>query len=447
MPPAPVEVEWVVAEDEALRHVVRRGTATASPEWAHSVHVEVGGLRPDRWYWYRFTTGRAASAVGRARTLPAAGAAAERLRFAFASCQKYEVGYYTAYEHMAREDLDVVVFLGDYIYENDDDDEAVRPHGFREVFALDDYRVRYALYKSDPALQVAHAHAPWIVTWDDHEVSNDYASAVHQFPERYTCEEFLARRAAAYRAYYEHMPLRRSARPVGPDLPLYRRLDYGTLATFHVLDTRQYRTDQPAGPRRQSPGSQVLDPTATMLGAGQRRWLFDGLASSRAQWNIIAQQVIMAQVDVSTAGPGPIVDVDKWAGYEHERREILRFLRDRRIANPVVITGDIHSNWANELAADFDDPATPPVAVEFVGTSISSGGHGVDQPKHLEALLARNPVVKFHNNERGYVRCEVTPEEWRTDFRTVPDITRRGGPLRTRASFRVAAGQSRLQRF
>ncbi len=447
MRPEPVSVHWEVAEDEGLTRIVRRGAATAAPEWAHSVHVEVGGLRPDRWYWYRFTTGGAASIVGRARTLPAAGATAQRLRFAFASCQKYEVGYYTAYEHMAREDLDLVVFLGDYIYEKGDDAEAVRPHGFKEVFTLDDYRIRYALYKSDPALQAAHALAPWIVTWDDHEVSNDYAGAVHEKPERHPRAEFLARRAAAYRAYYEHMPLRAGARPAGPDLTLYRRLAYGALATFHVLDTRQYRTDQPAGPRKQSPGAHLLDPAATMLGAEQRRWLFDGLAASRARWNVLAQQVIMAPVDLATAGPGPIVDVDKWAGYEHERREILRFLRDQRIANPVVITGDIHSNWANELLADFDHPGSPPVAVEFVGTSISSGGHGVDRPEHLDALLARNPCVKFHNNERGYVRCEVTPEEWRTDFRTVPDITRRGGPLFTRASFRVAAGQPRLQRI
>ena len=184
-----------------------------------------------------------------------------------------------------------------------------------------------------------------------------------------------------------------------------------------------------------------------MLGAEQRRWFFAGLAGSPAQWNIIAQQVIMAQVDVSTAGPGPIVDVDKWAGYEHERREILRFLRDRRIANPVVITGDIHSNWANELSTDFDDPAAPPVAVEFVGTSISSGGHGVDRPDHLDALLARNPCVKFHNNERGYVRCEVTPTTWRTDFQTVPYVTRPGAPLQTRATFAVEAGSSRLHRL
>lgn len=447
LPPELFAVDWVVAEDEALTRVVRRGTASAAPGWAHSVHVEVDGLRPDRWYWYRFTAGGAASATGRTRTLPAADATPERLRFAFASCQKYEVGYYTAYEHMVREELDLVVFLGDYIYEKGDDDEAVRPHGFKEVFTLDDYRVRYALYKSDPALQAAHAHAPWIATWDDHEVSNDYAGAVPQFPERCSREEFLARRAAAYRAYYEHLPLRAAARPAGPDLRLHRRLEYGGLATFHVLDTRQYRTDQPAGPRQQVPRAQVLDSAATMLGPEQRRWFFDGLAASRARWNILAQQVIMAPVDVSPAGPGPVVDVDKWAGYELERRAVLRFLRDHAVANPVVITGDIHSNWANELLADFDAPGAPPVAVEFVGTSISSGGHGVDRPEHLDALLARNPFVKFHNNERGYVRCEVTPAEWRTDFRTVPDITRRGGPLHTRASFRVAAGQPRLQRI
>ncbi len=447
LPAVNIAVGWEVAEDEAMTRIVRRGTATAAPEWAHSVHVEVAGLRADRWYWYRFAAGGAASPVGRARTLPSAGILAARLRFAFASCQKYQVGYYTAYEHMVREDLDLIVFLGDYIYEKGDADEAVRPHGLKEAITLDDYRLRYARYKTDPALQAAHAHAPWIATWDDHEVSNDYAGLFPQDPASASRERFLARRAAAYRAYYEHMPLRDSARPVGPDLPLYRRLEYGALATFHVLDTRQYRSDQPAGPRRQPPGAQVLDPAASMLGAAQRRWLFDGLAASPTRWNVIAQQVIMAPVDVSTAGHGPIVDVDKWAGYEHERREILRFMRDRHVANPVVITGDIHSNWANELLSDFDDPSAPPVAVEFIGTSITSIGHGVERPEELAALLRRNPFVKFLNNQRGYVRCEVTPAEWRTDYRTIADVTHPGGALHTSASFRIAAGGSRLQKI
>lgn len=444
MAPAPVEVEWVVAEDEALRRVVRRGAASAAPDWAHSVHVEVEGLRPDRWYWYRFTAGGEASATGRTRTLPAADATPERLRFAFASCQKYEVGYYAAYEHLVGEELDLVVFLGDYIYEKDDDADAVRPHGLPEAVTLGDYRVRYALYKSDPALQAAHAHAPWIATWDDHEVNNDYAGEVPEHPERQPRADFLARRAAAYRAYYEHMPLRYAARPSGPDLTLYRRVEFGDLATFHVLDTRQYRTDQPAGPRRQSRGAQLLDPAATMLGAEQRAWLFDGLAASRANWNILAQQVLMAPVDLA-AGPEVIADVDKWSGYEHERRQLLRHLRDRRVANPVVITGDIHSNWANELLADFDRPADPPVAVEFVGTSISSDGHGFDRPGQLAALQSENPFVKFHNNQRGYVRCEVARDSWRTDFRTVPYVSRPGAPLQTPASFLVGAGRPQLR--
>ena len=445
MPASPVEVVWEVAEDEAMTRLLQRGHARADPAWAHSVHVEVQGLRPDRWYWYRFRAGGEASPVGRTRTLPATGRAVDRMRFAFASCQKYEVGHYTAYEHLVREDLDLVVHLGDYIYEKDDGGKGVRKHGLTECFTLDDYRARYAVYKADPALQAAHALAPWIMTWDDHEVSNDYAGQIHEEPDRFTPTEFLIRRAAAYQAYYEHMPLRRSARPVGPDLRLHRRLDYGLLASFHVLDTRQYRTDQPAGPRRQPAGPAQLDPAGTMLGMEQRAWLFDGLATSRARWNVIAQQVIMAPVD-RVAGPDVVVDVDKWSGYEHERRLLLRHLRDRRIANPVVITGDIHSNWANELSAGGDGPDGPPVAAEFVGTSITSGGDGIDQPDHLAALLAENPFVRFHNNERGYVRCEVTPGFWRADFRTVPFVSRPGAPIRTRASFVVEKGRSRLQR-
>jgi len=202
---APVELAWQVAEDEAMARVVRQGTVNANVQWAHSVHVEVEGLRPDRWYWYRFKAGREISATGRTRTLPAAGALPERLRFALASCQKYEVGYYTAYEHMVREELDLIVFLGDYIYENTSAADAVRPHTMPAALTLDDYRRRYTLYKTDPALQAAHAMAPWIATWDDHEVSNDYAGAVPEHPGADDPAQFLLRRAAAYRAYYEHM--------------------------------------------------------------------------------------------------------------------------------------------------------------------------------------------------------------------------------------------------
>ncbi|HVU23415.1 MAG TPA: alkaline phosphatase D family protein [Opitutus sp.] len=445
MPPEAVEVTWQVAEDEAMTRVVREGAAIADPAWAHSVHVEVTGLRPDRWYWYRFKAGSEVSPKGRTRTMPAAGAAAERLRFAFASCQKYESGYYTAYEHMAREDLDLVTHLGDYIYEKKSDPEAVRPHGRPGCVTLDEYRTRYAIYKSDPALQAAHAMAPWIVTWDDHEVSNNYAGAIPQHPEQMTTAQFLRRRAAAYQAYYEHQPLRMTAQPSGPDMALYRRLEFGRLASFHVLDTRQYRTDQPQGDGTKPPSPVLLDPHGTIMGSRQRRWLFDGLAHSGAAWNIVAQQVLMAKVDLKS-GPEVGYSMDKWTGYEFERRRLLRHLHDRRIVNPVVITGDIHRNLANNLIADFDDLDSRSVATEFVGTSISSDGDGEDQPKRADALRAENPFVKFFNGERGYVRCEVTAREWRADYRTVPYVSRRGAPVATRASFVVEAGRPELQR-
>lgn len=442
---APVEVSWQVAEDEAMTHVVQQGTAVANAAWAHSVHVEVEGLRPDRWYWYWFKAGGEVSPKGRARTMPADGVLAARLRFAFASCQKYEVGYYTAYEHMVREDLDLVVHLGDYIYEKKDSDKAVRPHHLPETFSLEDYRTRYALYKSDPALQAAHAMAPWIVTWDDHEVSNNYANAIPEHPDRISTEDFLRRRAAAYQAYFEHMPLRRTALPRGPDMLLYRRMEFGRLASFHVLDTRQYRTDQPQGDGTKPPNPILMDPKGTLMGDTQREWLFSGVERSPAAWNVITQQVMMARVD-QVPGPGEGYSMDKWSGYEFERRRLLRHLHDARIRNPVVLAGDIHSNWANDLVADFDDLGGPTVATEFVGTSISSDGDGADRPSHLDTLMAENPFVRYHNAERGYVRCEVTPKQWRADFRTVPYVSRRGAPLQTRASFVVESGRPQLER-
>lgn len=440
----PVPVQWVVAEDESLKKVVRHGTAQADPAWAHSVHVEVTGLRPDRWYWYRFAAGDATSPVGRTRTFPALGTLPAKLSFAFASCQKYEVGYYTAYEHMAREDIDLVVHLGDYIYEKEDSkSEAVRPHGQAEVIELDDYRKRYAIYKSDPALQAMHAAAPWVVTWDDHEVNNNYAGAVSEDP---TVDRaaFLRRRAAGYRAYYEHLPLRRSALPTGPDMLLYRRLEFGRLASFNVLDTRQYRTDQPLGDGFQPPSPVLLDSHGTILGERQRKWLLDGLDHSEATWNVLAQQVMMARND-QVPGEERAYHMDKWTGYEYERQAVLRHLRERDIANPVVITGDIHTNWANELGPDADRPDDPAVAVEFVGTSISSGGDEAKPGLDAAVVRAENPWVKFFNDERGYVRCEVTPETWRADYRTAAYVSRPGAPVRTAASFAVNSGRPRLE--
>jgi len=441
MPQEPVEVRWEVARDESFRHIVRKGTAIADPAWAHSVHVEVTGLQPDRWYWYRFFVGLDASPIGRTWTAPAPAAEPDPIRFAFASCQHYEQGLYTAYEHMVREDLDFILHLGDYIYEDGVSRHAIRQHDGPEVFTLEQYRNRYALYKSDPALQAAHAAAPWIVTWDDHEVDNNYAGMI---PEARSAGilPFAERRAHAYKAYFEHMPLRPSARPNGPWLPLHRRLAFGRLLRLFVLDTRQYRTDQPCGDGRKAPCPEALDPRATLLGPVQKRWLMTGLEQSDARWNALAQQIMMARVD-RKAGPGEAYSMDQWPGYEFERRTLLEHIFRTGRMNTVVLTGDIHSHWANELPALADTDA-PCAAVEFVGSSISSGGDGTPRPPHLDTLCSENPFVKFHNAQRGYVACEVSPREWRAHFRVLDFVTKPGSRCSTAASFVVLHGQPRL---
>lgn len=429
-----------MALDDGMRNVMRSGSATAAPEWAHAVHVELDGLEPGRWYWYRFRAGGVASAIGRTRTAPAPGSPAG-LRFAFASCQKYTDGYYTAYRHMSDEDLDLVLHLGDYIYEGGGPVDRVRPHPVEAAVTLEQYRRRYALYKSDADLQAAHARFPWAVVWDDHEVSNDYAALV---PERgEPTAGFALRRAAAYRAFYEHLPLRSAARPGPSGTLLYRRLRWGAAADMFLLDTRQYRSDQPCG-GDDTPGCPGReDPASTMFGAAQERWLFDGLAGSPARWNVLAQQVILAERDLDP-GPGVLWDVDKWDGYPAARERLLRFFDERRPANPVVLAGDNHNNWVFDLRRDPRDSRGPVLATEFDCTSISSNGDGAGiNPDHA-SLIAGMSHLKYHNGQRGYVRCSVDDKSWRADFRIVPYVTRPGAPIETR-SFIVEDGSPGAQ--
>ena len=433
-----VSVTWRVAEDERMTQGVRSGEVTALPELGHAVHVELAGLSSDRPYWYQFQVGDALSPVARTRTAPAPGVAVARVRLGVASCNHFETGLFTAFDHMVREDFDLVFHLGDYIYEGAGVDKKVRKHLGTECKTLEGYRQRYAQYKTDPALQALHAAAPWVFTPDDHEFDNHCAGAISE-EKSVGPAEFLKRRAAAYQAMYENMPLRLAARPKGPDMLLYRRLGWGRLADFFVLDTRQYRTDQPCGDGNKPPSPEQLDPNGTLMGAAQRDWLFDGLARSGATWNSIAQQLMIARVD-RKPGDGILYSMDQWPGYEFERRRLLKFLHDRKIANAVTLAGDIHTNWANDLIADFGDVGSKVVASEFVGTSISSGGDGVAVPKDLDKLYADNPFVKFHNAERGYLMCEVTPTLWRTDYRTVPYVAKAGAPLNTRATFVVESG-------
>jgi alkaline phosphatase D len=405
-------VEWTVAEDEKMLRVVKRGRSAAQAHAAHSVHVEVSGLAPDRPYWYQFKAGTEWSPIGRTRTAPAANSRPQRLRFAFASCQHWETGYFTAYKHMIQEDPDLIIHLGDYIYEGGARTNQVRAHTGGEINSLADYRNRYALYRSDPHLQRAHQLHPWVVTWDDHEVDNNYADDKDQ--DGSPQADFLERRSNAYQAYYEHMPLRRAAMPKGSKLHLYRGLAYGDLVDFSVLDTRQYRTDQPCGDGNKPQCADARAAEATLLGSGQERWLFQRLSKSQAHWKVLAQQVLMAKVD-RMAGPEQAYAMDQWSGYEEARKRVLKFMDERRALNPVVLTGDIHSNWVCDLKADFDRPDSAIVGTEFVGTSITSGGDGSDTLPAVEKYLPENPHVKFYNSQRGYVSCTVTPKEWQSE--------------------------------
>jgi alkaline phosphatase D len=436
-----IPVRCEVSSDEGFSRIVSSGSYGASIEWAHSVHAEPKGLEPDRWYFYRFIAGDAVSPTGRARTAPAADARVARLRFGFASCQQYEQGYYAAHAQIARDAPDLVAFLGDYIYESSWGREHVRSHSGGEPYTLDEYRARYALYKSDPDLQAAHAACPWIVTWDDHEVDNDYADDRPE--DGMPKERFLERRAAAYRAYYEHMPLPDRMRPQGPDMRIYTQLGWGRLARFFVLDDRQYRSWHACPRRGRRGGSNTVNvadcprlenPNRSMLGRAQERWLDEALARPGTRWNVLAQQTRMAQFD-ELPGPGRRAWTDAWDGYPAARRRLLNSLFEKKVSNPVVIGGDVHAFYVADLKTDFDDPASPVVASEFTGTSITS--QGLPQER-IAASLSDNPHVKLAESRyRGYVRAELTSKEFKVDLRVMESVQRRDAACRTLASFVV----------
>jgi alkaline phosphatase D len=433
MPDQEVSVVWEVAEDERFARIARDGVATASPRLGHSVHVDVGGLDPARPYWYRFRVGDFESPVGRTRTLPPPDGSPERLRFAFASCQNHQDGYWTSYPHLADEDLDLVLFLGDYIYQGGPNPLRLRPHP-PEVRDLTGYRNRYGLYKSEATLQAAHAAHPWVVTWDDHEVDNNYGGDSPQEPD----PAFLDRRADAYQAWYEHQPVRLDP-PDGARLRVYRSFDVGDLARINLLDTRQYRSDQPCGATDVGPACPAVDdPDRTLLGEEQEAWLFDALDRSEARWNVLAQQVVLSRTAVPL-GPTTFYNLDQWDGYVPARDRVIDYLGERRPANPVVLSGDIHASGVGDLKADFDDPDSDTVGVELVGTSISS----LFREEFLEIFetaVRANPHVAYADaRSRGYVRCEVTPEAWQADYRFVETITRRESPIRTASSWIVEA--------
>ncbi|MEQ1867048.1 MAG: alkaline phosphatase D family protein, partial [Micropepsaceae bacterium] len=439
-----VPVIWEVASDARMQKIVRRGTKLATRDLAHAVHVEVRGLPPGRPYWYRFrVAGSDASAIGQAWTAPELGAPLDRFRFAVASCQHFEQGYFTAYDYMVKDAPQLILHLGDYIYESSWGDP-VRRHDGPEPVTLDEYRDRHALYKTDAALQRAHAHCPWLVTWDDHEVDNDYQALESE--DWQAPAAFVKRRAAAFQAYYEHMPLRRIAVPRVEEMRLYQRSVFGDLVNIAMLDNRQYRS--PAACRSKEDGGgqvvtaackELFESGRTMLGDEQERWLTGGFARSKAIWNVIGNGEMFSRLHQKTSQGEEGWWTDDWNGFPSARERVITALARSKMPNPVFVTGDIHSFWVNDVKEDFRNPSSPSVATELVGTSITSAGVPYDQ---FAALLPGNPHVKFfESRKRGYLLCDASRKTMTTDLRIVENVRDPKTPDGSAGRFAIEAGR------
>lgn len=453
MPMQAVAVRWEVAEDDKFARIAQAGEAFARPELGHSVHVEVSGLRPARRYWYRFRVGADISPVAVVRTAPAAGAPVERLRIGVAGCQHWENGFYTAYQYLAQEpDLDAVFHYGDYIYEHwsqrvcpkvDGKPLCVRDHVGDEIYSLDSYRRRYAQYKSDPDLQAAHHAAAFLSTFDDHEVDNNWADAIDE--KNTPPEAFLLRRFAAMQAWYENMPVGAAQFPRFRDMLAYRRLDYGGLLRVHLLDTRSHRTDQVCTDGKRKPCPPEAHVARTMLGDAQEAWLGQGLGND-ARWNLIAQQVLVTPFDRRKAEETvPSHGTDNWDGYRPARARLVESIQHNRLSNVVIASGDYHKHFAAAVPARDEALDGKMAAVEFLTSSVSTGGNG-GPVANLDTLLANNPHVKLFNNQRGYQLFDITAERWRTDIKVLDQVEQRGGKLSTLASFAVTPDRAALHR-
>ena len=434
MPLKEVTVRWEVAIDEDFRSIVAHGRALAQPALAHAVHPRVEGLDPGTEHFYRFRAGRELSPVGRFRTLPAEGEPAESFSFGLVSCQAWYHGHFTAHRHLAaEEDLDLVVFVGDYIYEYGITETNLWRQGAEvgeahrvEIETLEQYRLRYALFKSDPHLQAVHARAAAVAVWDDHEVQNNYTGALSDtgIPE----DDFAHRIAVAYRAFYENMPLDVAALPDGTDTDITDGFDVGSLARFSLLDSRQFRDAKPADAAEQHREDR------TILGTEQEEWVGERLASSTATWNLLANGVVLVPIDEAST--------DMWDGYPAARRRLLAQMAEA--SNPVMLTGDIHKHVVAEIPADPDDPAAGALGVELVCTSIASDGDGAADAGTPETWT-RHEYVKLYDGRRGYVHVRLTPQEMVSSFRVVDWIEADDtAPEQLRARFTTPAGEPRL---
>jgi alkaline phosphatase D len=419
-----IAVHWRVATDARLCNVVASGSAFAPAELAHSVHVEVSSLEPGRDYFYQFHVRGEESVVGRFRTAPAADTMLARARLAFATCQDWPSGHYTAYRDMLQHDLDLIVHLGDYTYEYEIATSKrvdPLPIGYQEeTIDLRTYRLRHALHKLDPDLQAVHARFPFAAIWDDHEVQNDYSGLAPEGAE--PSPEFAARRAAAYQAYYEHMPVRSSASSLPGELQIYRALSYGRLFQLNLLDDRQYRSDNPCGDGEQLRCDAALSGDYTMLGDTQERWLTESFQRSCAQWNLCGQQLLLSELE-HLPNQQNLYWQDAWDGYPRARQRLFDAIVQTKLKNPVFFTGDWHSTFVNDLLLDFKKRGSAPIATELVTPAITTGGDDTPYGPYYGPMIPYNPHIKyFEGDKRGYFMATIEPKRMQLDLRFMHSV-------------------------
>ena len=442
LPDAPIHVRWEVALDEKFSRGLRSGSFTARPEHAHSVHVRLSGLPSSTPLFYRFMVHDAVSPIGRTRTAPAENAEVARLRIAMASCQHYEQGAFAAHRDIAEQDVDFVLFLGDYIYESSNPRYRLRAHEGPQPKTLDAYRARHATYKLDADLRAAHVAHPWVLTWDDHEVENDYAN--DHSPSAKPAEEFLARRAAAYKAYFEHMPVAPDRAPHGAAMRIHERLAWGRLAELWTLDSRQYRDIQACNNPGRGGGRVLAECTdlaiesRSLFGQAQEQWLAQGLARSDRRWKLLGQasQICPGGIDTPI---GRRIYSDGWDGYPRARERLMQSFAQARGGNVVCLSGDVHRHMAAHLRAHGIERTSPVVAGEFVCSSVTS--HGVSEAV-MALMRASNPdIVHGRSDERGYALIDVTPGATTCEFRATPFPAKAQTRLTTQARFTIESGR------
>lgn len=464
MPNEAVNVKWEVALDRNFKKIVQTGEVQAHPDLHHTVHVEVTGLAPQTRYYYRFLMSDYESPIGTAKSAPSAQQMPNKVRIAVVGCQHYETGYYTAYDYLSKEeDIDIVFHYGDYIYEGPEGKGGgraignlrvsipARQHIGPEIKTLFQYRIRYAQYRADPNLQAAHASAPFAITFDDHEVDNNWVADLEEKGEKR--EIFLLRRAAAFQAWYEYMPVRLAQKPQGPDITAYRTLDFGQMLRMNILDTRQYRSPILCSKAQLEQGLDTNGYCRTdnqkaehMLGKVQEEWLARQMRHDK-RWNILAQQIqVMPWVRYNKSG-NAYFGKDTWNGYPYARERLIQSIHDNAPnGNTVILSGDLHQYFVANIPSDLNDYKSQSIATEFLTTSITSTGNGQPIRPGQEDILKLNPHIKFINDQRGYQTLDFFKDHMRTDLNVLDFVEKPGGKLSIAASFEVEYGKPEVKR-